>query len=563
MAKTNGRNGTKRNRVAAYSMAKANPGAAQEKLREIARKKAIKEELGYQQQLQAAYDLADADAEISEQFGRARHESGKTGLSPGDRRRMIDRSRYEIFQANPWLKGMVRSNTVSVVGRGPEIEVKIEGREKDAQRVERLFNHWLKVRKAGRKLRAMANAKQSDGAGLAQVQSNTKDPVHGITLDFQPFDDDHIKAPRNKFQIDRTEHLLDGKEYDDETGEPIRYWRTPKHPAEHPESEPVPVDAEFILDIWNYDRPSQGRGAPEYSTSLRNGPLSRSFRRATLDSATTAAKHTAVLETNVDRFDSGDVNFQGIANWVTIPTQYGMMTAVPYGWKMNQMRAEHPNTNHEAFMRSLGAEHGRANNQPAYIALGDGLGLNMSSMTGLRQEWELEVDVQRQEIETEGLAKLFKHWLEEAMLTGLVGRDLVELLLGTSTAAADTMVAVAWRWTKRRHQDTNREYMGRKASIESGARSRHSWMVEDGINPEAEDKAAAESFGMTIDEYRQMLAIHLYGDAARNVLGLPTASQGGAEQNDDPEASTEGDDAEADDPEGGSDDGSEPDAGDR
>lgn len=466
-------------------------------------------------QLLARYDLADTNTEINEQFARAVHESGNTALSTPDRRRMIDRSRHEIFQANPWLRGTVRSATVSTIGRGPEVEVKREGREEDARTIERKFNKWLKRRKTGRKFRCMNNAKQSDGCGLAMVTSNHKTTVEGVMLDFQPFDEDHVKRPRHVYNLDRTEMLLDGKEYDPITGEPSRYWVTPKHPAEHPESEPKPVDARFILDVWDWTRPSLGRGAPEYATTIKNGPLQRSFRRATLDAAATAAKHTAIMQTNIDTFENGDPALREIADWVTFPTQYGMLTGLPAGWSMNQFKAEHPNTTYTEFNRTTAAEHGRATNQPAFLSLGDGLGLNMSSMTGLKEEWEIEVDVQRQEWETEALDKLFEHWLREAALLGLIPKDMATL----------DDFEHQWRWSKRRHQDTNREYSGRAKSVEYGLRARPSWQMEDNRNPEAEDLAAAESFGVSLEEYRRVLLFQIYGDAARTALGLPTSNQ--------------------------------------
>ena len=466
-------------------------------------------------ELHARYDLADFNDEINEQFARARHESGNTGLNVSDRRLMIDRSRHEIFQANAWLKGTVRSATVSVVGRGPEVEVKREGREEDAHNIEKEFNRWLTRRKVGRKFRCMNNAKQSDGSGLAIVVDNWKNPIKGINLDFQPFDDDHVKLPHDRLHLDRTELLLDGKEYDPVTGEPSRYWVTPKHPAEHPESRPEPVEAKYILDVWDWLRPSQGRGAPEYATVVKNGPLQRSFRRATLDAATTAAKHTAVMQTSIDTFENGDPALRDVADWVTIPTQYGMLTGLPAGWSMSQFKAEHPNTTHTEFLRSLAAENGRAGNQPAFISLGDGLGLNMSSMSGLKEEWELEVSVQRQEWETEALDKLFVLWLKQAALLGLIPKDM------QSIDDFDHQ----WRWSKRRHQDTNREYSGRAKSVEFGLRSRASWQMEDNRNPDAEDLAAAEGYGVPLEVFRQAVFLKTYGDAARTALGLPTANQ--------------------------------------
>ena len=460
--------------------------------------------------MNAAYDLADQNPEINEQFARAMNESGRTALNPTDRRTLIDRSRYEIFQANPWLKGSARSTTVSVVGRGAEIEINIPGDDEQSGLIEDLFNGWLVDVKAGRKFRAMANAKQSDGAGMALAFTNEKRPQDSVQLDFIPFDCDHIRAPYD-WQIDTKQTCLDGK-VTDKFGDVVAYWMTPEHPAENPMTMPIKVPAEYILDVWDWGRPSQSVGAPEYATSVKNGPLTRSFRRATLDAATTAAKHTGIMRTNVDRFDDGAAALDPMAAWVQVPTSYGTWTAVPAGWTIEQMKAEHPNSNHEAFVKSLASEHGRGVNQPNFIALGDASDQNMSSMAGLRQEWELEVACQRQDWETEVIDKLLILWLKEAAALGLIDIKYNDV----------RKVKHTYRWSKRRHADTSKEYSGRETAIKIGAKSRRQWQMDDGLDPTKEDQMSAQGFGVTEEQYQRALFVSTFGDAARSVLGLPT-----------------------------------------
>lgn len=471
-------------------------------------------------QMNAAFDLADRNPEIDEQFGRAFTESGRTALNPQDRRTMIDRSRYEMFQANPWLKGSSRATTVSVIGRGPELEVSLEGEFEEAgKKIEKGFNKWLKKRKVGRKCRAMANAKQSDGAGLAILISRADAKPDEVALDFVPFDCDHIVAP-----IDRGDHTikgrcLNGKDID-ETGDAVRYWITPEHPVENPLTEPKPVDARFVLDVWDWVRPSQSIGAPEYATTVKNGPLARAYRRATLDTATTAAKTSGVLQTNVDRFEDGTGALMPIAQWVQVPTPYGNLTALPTGWALNQMKAEQPTEGHSEFLRSLAAEHGRGVNQPGFIAVGDGGDLNFSSMAGLRQEWELEVDVQRQDWETECFDKILAEYLREAALIGIVPKEFGDI----------EKLPHSWRWKKRRHQDTDKEYSGRKTAVASGLRSISQWQMDDGLDPQQERANAAQGFGVTEEQYSQALFLSTFGDAARTVLGMPTQVDVAVEQ---------------------------------
>lgn len=463
--------------------------------------------------LNAAYDLADQNAEINEQFGRATHASGRMSLNPMDRAVMIDRSRHEIYEANPWLKGSSRATTVSVIGRGPEIEVPAENgiTDDEANLIEKEFNKWLKRRKTGRKFRAMANAKQSDGAGMALAFSNPKAGEDEVSLDFAPFDVDHIRPPIYPAPVDTREHCLSGKEID-AAGEAVFYWITPEHPAENPTTQPTKIPARYVLDVWDWQRPSQSLGAPEYATTIKNGPLARTYRRATLDSAALASKHAGVMETNVDRFETGEMALAPMAAFVQVATPYGTMNALPYGWRLNQLRSENPHTKHSEFIRDLASEHGRGVNQPNFIALGDGADQNFSSMAGLRQEWELEVDAQRQDWETEALDKLFALWLQEMVALGKLDRKFRSI----------DAVGHSWRWRKRRHQDTDKEYNGRKTAVVAGLRSRRNWQTDDGLDPEQDDEQAAAGFGVSKDEYRKALFIQTFGDAARQVLGIPT-----------------------------------------
>lgn len=460
--------------------------------------------------LNASYDLAERSPELNEQFARARTESGRQALNAMDVRTMRDRSRYEIFQANPWLAGSSRSTTVSVVGRGAEIEVNIPDDEDWSGKIETMINDWLEDIKAPRKMRAMANAKQSDGAGMGVTFTNGNRPDDDVQLDFLPFDVDHIKSPFD-WQTDGRGKSVDGK-VKDRFGNVIGYWMTPEHPAENPSSLPVFVPAEFILDVWNWQRPSQDTGAPEYATSVKNGPLVRTFRRATIDAAATAAKHTGIMRTNVDRFDDGTTALDQLAAWVQVPTQYGTWTAVPAGWTIEQMRAEHPNSTHEGFMKSLASEHGRAVNQPGFITLGDASDANNSSLMGLRSEWEIEVGVQRQDWETECLDKLVRLYLQEAAALGKIPKQYADI----------RKVKHSWRWNKRRHADTQKEYTGRSVAITSGTRSRRQWQIDDGLNPSKEDQMAAQGFGVSEEVYRKALFFKQFGDAARMAEGLPT-----------------------------------------
>lgn len=213
-----------------------------------------------------------------------------------------------------------------------------------------------------------------------QTASVINDPkVRGnVKLNFVPFEDEQVRAnPNQQSLMDRSTYLLDGKEFDDAGNESL-YWVLERHPAEYPGDVSKPVSAEFVLDVWDWERASQGRGISPYATSTRNGPLRRSYRRATLDAAVTAAKLSFLLKTNVDRFSNGDNLFQYLDALEAIPLFDGEGMALPMGWEPSQLKAEHPTTSHEEFTRSNVAEMGRAAGQPGAVTLADAKGLNFA-----------------------------------------------------------------------------------------------------------------------------------------------------------------------------------------
>lgn len=459
--------------------------------------------------LEAAYDNAELTADMNELFARARHESGLSALDPQTRRTLIDRSRYEILQANNWLKGAARTAVNWVIGRGPYLECKIEGNPDAARLIEKKFNAWFKRIRGPRKFRVMAYAKITDGAGLGMLVNNPR--LKGkIKLDIVPFEDDQIKMPFGRVSGEdwQKNYLLDGKELD-KSGNAIRYWVRKNHPVDDPAAESEPIDAKFVLDVWSWERPSQSRGVPEMSTSIGAGPMMRIYQKAVLDSATTAAKHTVLVETSVDKFDDGERVYEPVDAQVEMHIPYGMQTFLPAGHRATQLKAEQPTASHSEFVRSQVTAAGRPIGQPSQISTGDSAGMNFAGGQLGRQDYEQDIDVQRQDWESEALDKALEEWLIEAVLAKEIPAEFVDI----------DSLGHEWRWTRRRHQDTNREYSGRQKACASGLTSPAFWQEDDGVDPEEEDLSAARSYNITLEQFREIRCRATFGAAAIAVLG--------------------------------------------
>lgn len=93
--------------------------------------------------INARYELAERTAVMNEQFARATPGSARMAQAHADRATVRDRVRHEMHEADPWMKGSARTTVVSVVGRGPWLEVKIPDNPKaskagETERMERI-----------------------------------------------------------------------------------------------------------------------------------------------------------------------------------------------------------------------------------------------------------------------------------------------------------------------------------------------------------------------------------------------------------------------------------------
>jgi hypothetical protein len=173
------------------------------------------------------------------------------------------------------------------------------------------------------------------------------------------------------------------------------------------------------------------------------------------------------------------------------------------------MKAEQPTSTYSEFTRANVASAARPIGQPSQVATGDSAGMNFAGGQLGRQDYELDVDVQRQDWETECLDKLLSHWLLEAALLGEIPEEF---------ALIDSL-SHEWRWTRRRHQDTNREYTGRAKACQSGLTSPAFWQEDDGVDPEEEDMASARSHGLTLEQFREARFRQMFPEAAVAILG--------------------------------------------
>jgi capsid protein len=121
----------------------------------------------------------------------------------------------------------------------------------------------------------------------------------------------------------------------------------------------------------------------------------------------------------------------------------GMLTELPFGFKLAQLKAEHPTTTYEMFVYCLLAEACRCIGMPFIIALGSAHKSNFSSARSDFLNYRDGLIVERQDCETVVMNPLFYAWLAEAILVSRAG-GAADGLLPSGLDLAD--VSVTWHW---------------------------------------------------------------------------------------------------------------------
>jgi capsid protein len=177
-----------------------------------------------------------------------------------------------------------------------------------------------------------------------------------------------------------------------------------------------------------------------------------------------------------------------------------MITSMPVGWRMRQFKPEQPATTYEMFRNAILMEIARCVNMPYNVAAGNSSKFNYASGRLDWQTYHSAIDVERSEWDVECLDRILEHWWDEAVLDGLIPRGLPPM----------DFIPHQWMWPGREHVDPSKDANGQHRRLASGTTHRAKEYAKNGLDVDVEDEKAAESFGMTVREYRRALAKSLF-----------------------------------------------------
>jgi lambda family phage portal protein len=455
-----------------------------------ARRAALRKELA---EIQAKYDAAATTPENARHWAAADSLSARGANSPDVRRKLRERARYE-FGSNGYCMGLVTTLANDLIGVGPKLQVLTEDRGVNAQ-VERAFAEWAEAVGLAEKLWTMKQAKVRDGEGFALLTTNGSLPV-SVQLDLRLVEADQIATPEFDFKPPPgTASWVDGIEFNS-AGVAVAYHLLKDHPGDallgplFHDYDRLP--ARSVLHWYRCDRPGQARGVPEITPALPLFATLRRYTLATLSAAETAANFAAILETEAppDGAPESDSDFD--RSFETMPVERGMLTALPAGWKMNQLEPQNPSTTYEMFKRELLKEIGRPCNAPFNVISGDSSPYNYSSARLDHLLYRAAVRVEREVCRRNVLERIFRSWLDEAvMIPGLLPEGLA--LAG---------LPHAWHWPGTETIDPIKERKADTEALSNGTTTYAALLAEGGLDWEdvmrqrAREKELLEELGL-------------------------------------------------------------------
>jgi len=441
--------------------------------------------------VRASYDAAETTDENRRHWAAADELSAPAANSPEVRRKLRARARYEVAN-NSIAKGMVLTLANDLIGTGPRLQVRTEDAELNA-RIEGYFAHWARAVNLAGKLRTMRMAKATDGEAFAMLITNegVADPVK---LDIALVEAERVATPNFGLGVGGDERrAVDGIVFDD-AGNPVEYHVLKRHPGARDWSykdedacDKVPASA--MLHWYRQDRPGQRRGIPDITPALPLFALLRRWMLATVTAAETAANIAIMMHT--DAPPGGEA--AEVEPWVVMELERNAAMFAPEGWHPDQIEAKHPNERFEAFRRGLINEIARCLNMPYNIAACDSSSYNYASGRLDHQVYDKTLRVERSELETVVLDRIFAAWLDEALRV---------TAYHIFPAATRTEWPHEWMWDGREHVDPLKEAKAAEVLYKAGLLSAATYFGRQGKDWEAELRQIAREA-----ELRQKLGL--------------------------------------------------------
>jgi lambda family phage portal protein len=454
--------------------------------------------------VEATYDAARDTTDMQNYWANADAYDADSANSKAVRTKLVQRARYEVAN-NGYADGIVQTHANYVMGTGPVLRMRTRNKNLNAM-IEAAWQQWSKAVQLRRKLWCMTHAKVQDGEAFGLLRNNPrlKAPVD---LDIILIETEQVTSPRI---IPYTAGYIDGIRYD-QFGNPISYDVLKHHPGGQfawsgTEFEEIP--AKWMLHWFMMRRPGQHRGVPEFRSTLNVGASSRRWREATLAAAETAADYAAIIHTNLTPDGADEVRPMD-----TLDFDKRMMTALPMGWDVSQMKSEHPGATYEAFHAAQVNEMARPKSIPQNLAMCNSSGYNFASGKLDHGTYFLTIDLERSDCEDTVLDPLFERWFERAILVYGWGFD--------ATLAARH----SWDWPHHPIGDPESEANATDKRLKNGSTTLSQVYAEQGLDFEDHVEEMANDYGVSVDQMRDTLRMNQFAIVTQNMANMQRQEQ--------------------------------------
>ncbi len=469
--------------------------------------------------LEASYDAAMYSGLMEGAWINADTLSADQANSPGVRQTLRSRSRYECLEANSFLKGAITTVVDCLIGRGPRLQMQLRQEQLpkgvDAatvnRKIESLFARWSRAARYGEYLRTLVRAKIVDGEGYGLRTTSRTIPWGLPQLFTRNIETERVGSLNYSLTGDLR---VDGMRIDS-AGEVLSYFvNTSTDDFYYQVQKEIPRC--HVTHLFRRERAGQHHGIPELTTSLPLCNLLRQYTIATVTAARTAAKHAGILQTQASAVTASGDTIDDVAAFDSEEVDYDMLTAMPKGWQLVQMKAEQPTTTYEGFRDCLLGEIVRPLGAPLNIVLGSSAKWNYASTQADQVTFSNRNRIERHEIEIEECDRTFAAWLDEAlMMPGLI----------PEIGSLDD-VPHCWFWDGLPDADPQTLAAARQINLQTGHSSREEELAKAGVDIDSHDEHAAKSLGLTVPEFRQTIARSLF--TSPTIDTVLSSSAGGA-----------------------------------
>lgn len=282
--------------------------------------------------------------------------------------------------------------------------------------------------------------------------------------------------------------------------------------------------ARDIVHLYEVREADQARGVPWLATALTTIGELREYDQYTMDAAKLAAAMGVMLTPN-EMLDVDEAKPATNEDLYEIARQ--SIKRIPVGYEATSFQSNHPHNQYKEFRdaRLRGATGPLG--MPLMVLHRDASGHNYSSARFDDQGYRLGIESIRKWIGRRVLDRLFREFLRESELMGLVGQRPAGLRW-------------RWLWRGRRHVDRAKEAQGRAKDLENGTTTLTREVAADGYDFEEH----LEELQREVDAFEARGLVHPLKAKGLNATG---ADEPPAEDDEAQEAGEENDTEAADD----------------